>query len=272
MRPRIRLARRLATAPFRLAWRLIRFAVPLAPEAALQRTVWAIAGIVLTMAVGVAGYVLIDDYSPFDALYQTTLTLTTVGFQEVHPLSREARLFTIFLMLFGVGIALYLLAAIATLILEGDLYRDVQERRQRRMIDQLSGHTIFVGAGSMGTLVIESTGEPVDSFVLIEQNHHAAESARARDWLVVEADASEPSALHLAGVAHAERLYILTGDDGANLIITLRAREIAPEIEIITRINRPGNEDLMRQAGASDVFSPFLIAAQQITERHSKAT
>ena len=169
MRSWFQSARRVVDAPFRLAWRVIRFVAPFAPEAALHRMIWASIGLVITMAVGVAGYVLIDDFSPFDALYQTALTLTTVGFQEVHPLSREARAFTIFLMLFGVGIALYLLTAIATMLLEGDLYRDVDARRQRRMIDQMSGHTIFVGAGRMGSLVAEELANSGLDLLVIEQ-------------------------------------------------------------------------------------------------------
>ncbi len=83
-------ARRFARVPFALAWRIIRFVAPLAPEAALHRTIWAAAGLFLTMAIGVAGYRLIDGFSAFDALYQTVLTLTTVGFQELHPLSDGA--------------------------------------------------------------------------------------------------------------------------------------------------------------------------------------
>ena len=258
------LPRRAAAIPFRLAWRAVRFIAPLAPEEALHRTVWAGIGLVLTMAIGVGGYVLIDDFSPFDALYQTTLTLTTVGFQEVHPLSREARAFTIFLMLFGVGIALYLLTAIATMLLEGDLYRDVGARRQRRMLDQMTDHTIFVGAGRMGSMIIDRAMSEDDHFVVIDSNERAAADAREGNWLTLQADVGDVDVLRSAGVERARRLYLLTGDDGINLIATLRVKELAPNLDVVVRVNQPGREDLMRNAGAVEVLSPFEVIAQQV--------
>ena len=226
--------------------------------------IWATAGLLLTIAIGVAGYRLIDDFTPFDALYQTILTLTTVGFQEVHPLSDGARAFTIFLMLFGVGIALYLLAAIATLILEGDLYRDVDERRKRRMIDQMSGHTIFVGAGRMGRIVIEHAVSDDDQFVVIDSSELAISEARDRNWLTMHADGADISVLRSAGVERAKLLYLLTGDDGVNLIAILRVREAAPNLDIVVRVNQPGNEDLMEHAGANVVLSPARLMADRV--------
>ena len=256
--------RAYVTAPLRLMWRLIRSVAPLAPDEALHRMVWAFLGLTVTAGLGVVGYVVIDDFSPFDALYQTLLTLTTVGFQEVYPLSREARIFTVFLMVFGVGIALYLLTSIATLLLEGDLYRDVFARRQRRMIEQMSGHTIFIGAGLMGMMVIEVATTDGSPFVVIEVDGRAAEQARERDWLVMEANALEVDVLRAAGAERANEMYVLTGDDGANLIITLRAMEMADDLRVVARVNRPGNEDLMQNAGASEVLSPYRFAAEQV--------
>ena len=257
-------ARRFARAPFALAWRIVRFVAPLAPDAALHRTVWAAAGLFLTMAVGVVGYRLIDGFSAFDALYQTVLTLTTVGFQELHPLSDGARAFTIFLMLFGVGIALYLLTAIATPLLEGDLYRDVDARRQRRMTDQLTGHLVFVGSGRMGTHIIEEAIGPGDAFVVIEEHPASARDARDRGWMVIEDDAEQEAVLRGAGVERAAELFALTGDDATNTFITMRAKQFASSILVTSRCSQPGNEDLMRSAGASEVLSPFEMIARQV--------
>lgn len=256
--------RATVTAPLRLIWRLIRWVAPLAPDEALHRMVWAFLSLTATAGLGVIGYVVIDDFSPFDALYQTLLTLTTVGFQEVYPLSRGARIFTVFLMVFGVGIALYLLTSIATLLLEGDLYRDVLDRRRRRMIEQLNGHTIFIGAGLLGSTVIDFATTDDASFVVVEADARAAADARERGWLVMEANALDAEVLRAAGADRARELYVLTGDDGANLIATLRAKEISPNLRVVARVNRPGNEDLMQNAGADEVLSPFRIAAEQV--------
>ena len=256
--------RRTVTAPIRLIWRSTRFIAPLAPDEAMQRTVWAAVGLVLTTGLGIVGYVLIDGLSPFDALYQTTLTLTTVGFQEVHPLSRAARAFTIFLMLFGVGIALYMITSIATLVLEGELLRDVGERRQRHMIDQMSGHTVFVGAGRMGARIIEEAVAPSDLFVVIEQNLDTAVAARERGWVVIQDDAEQESALRASGIESAVELYALTGDDATNTFITMRAKKLAPALRVTARCSQPGNEDLMRSAGVTEVLSPFEVIASQV--------
>lgn len=261
--------RQLAAIPFNLIWRLILFINPLAPDEALHRLLWAFASIIATCAVGVVGYWLIEDFSPFDALYQTLLTLTTVGFQEVHPLSREARAFTMFLMIFGVGIALYLIGLIASLIFEGDVYRDIMGRRRRRMIDRLSGHTIFVGAGRMGTITAEQLIASGEQLVIVERDPAAAHKAREREWTVLQDDAELVSALLAAGTERAAKMYVMTGSDPANLVVTLRARQIAPDLYVIARANQPDNEDLMRSAGAAEVVSPAALMARQLLESAS---
>ena len=264
MRRWIRSILYVAAAPLRLARRTIRFVAPLAPEQALYRLIWAAFGLFLTTAVGVVGYWAIDEYSPFDALYQTVLTLTTVGFQEVHPLSTEARAFTIFLMLFGVGIALYLLASIATLILEGDLYRDVDGRRKQRMIDNLSGHIVFVGAGRMGLLVAEELAASGRTLVVIEPSEQAVNQVREHEWAVLADNAEREPVLRAAGVERAERMYVMTGSDAVNMVITIRARKLAPSLLITTRVNEPENKDLMREIGASEVLSPGELLAREV--------
>ena len=246
--------------------RMLRFAAPLAPDEALNRTVWAGLGLVFTSGVGVVGYVLIDDFAPFDALYQTLLTLTTVGFQEVHPLSRAARAFTIFLMVFGVGIVLYLLTAIATLVLEGELYRDIKERRERRMIGNLNGHTIFIGAGSMGSMVAERLVAQGQDLVVIERDANAVARARDRGWTVLAGDGDSIENLQQAGIVRARRLYVMTGDDGANTIATYQARQQNPDIWIMTRANRPGSEGAMETVGATEVVSLSGLLAGAVAD------
>ena len=226
--------------------------------------VWAFLSLTLTAGLGVVGYVVIDDFSPFDALYQTLLTLTTVGFQELYPLSRGARIFTVFLMVFGVGIALYLLAAIATLLLEGDLYRDVEERRKRRMIERMTGHTIFVGAGRMGSRLADVAEQAGDSFVIIEHDADAAQAARDRGWTVFQGDAEQVPVLSAAGVERAGAIFVVTGEDSTNAMVTLRVREIAPELYATVRCNQPGVEQAMRTAGANDVLSPIEMVVERV--------
>ena len=254
----------LRIVPAWLSKLLLRYLFPRAPDQAVTRLLWASSGMVVVLAMGVVGYHLIEGYSPFDALYQTVLTVTTVGYQEVYPLSREARTFTIFVMIIGVGIALYLLTAIATLILEGDLHRDVQERRRRKMIEELSGHRIMVGAGRLGFRLADLAAENHETLVIVERDPTTVASMRDRGWLVVEGDGQMVSVLQEAGAERASELMVITGDDGANLITTMRASELAPELTIIARVNQPDNEDLMRRAGATKVLSPISMMMQEI--------
>ena len=258
-----------ALVPERLSRFLLRWVLFRAPEQAVLRLVWSGAGMVVVLAAGVVGYHLIEGFTPFDALYQTVLTVTTVGYQEVHPLSREARTFTIFVMTFGVGIALYLLTAIASLILEGDLQRDVEERRRRRMIEQLEGHTIYVGIGRMGQRLAEHSASIGNPFVVIESDDVAANEARARGWLVIQDDGESRDVLQRAGVGVAGTLYVLTGDDGSNVIITHRASRMAPDLRVVARANEPQNGELLQDVGASEVLSPIDLVVQHIIDAGS---
>lgn len=104
----------------------------------------------LTVGMGVIGYVVIADFSPFDGLYQTVLTVTTIGFEEIQPLDRGGWVFTIFLAIFGVGSVLYLLTSAATLVLGGELRRDVEAWRMNNRIEALHGHFIICGGGLAG--------------------------------------------------------------------------------------------------------------------------
>ena len=264
MRRWIDSARRIASVPFGPLWRFLHFVAPQAPDQALHRLVWAVVSFILTTVVGVIGYVLIADFSPFDALYQTILTLTTVGFQELYPLSREARAFTIFLMVFGVGIVVYLLGVITTLVLEGDLYRDVAARRRRRMIDQLEGHTVFVGAGPLGMVAANILADEGATLLLIDQDPNALQDARERNWLVLNENAELESVLCTARLEQAGDMWVMTGTDSANLVIIIRARKLAPDLRITARANDPRNEDLLLEAGATEVISPAGLMIQQI--------
>ena len=261
-----------APVPARLSRFLLRWLFPRAPDEGVKRLFWAAGGMFVVLAAGVLGYHLIEGYSPFDALYQTVLTVTTVGYQEVYPLSREGRTFTIFVMIFGVGIALYLLTAIASLILEGDLHRDVADRRARRMIEQMTGHRILVGAGRLGIRLATWAEEHGESFVIVERDPAAAKQARDRGWLVIEGDGESIAVLRQAGAERASKLSVITGDDGANLITTMRASDLAPDLEVTTRVNQPDNEDLMRRAGANKVVSPISMMINEfgLPESHSR--
>ena len=243
--------------------RWLRLLLPLVPGGpAWHRLLWAFGGLLLTLGFGVLGYHLIDDFAPFDALYQTALTITTVGFQEVHPLSRGARLFTIFLSLFGVATALYLLAAVGALLLEGDLYRDLYRWRIERMIERLERHIVVAGAGRVGRGVADELQRLGVEFVIVDNDDEVVEEARLRSWPVMKGAAGDRDVLEQVGLERAEALIVTTGDDAQNTFITLTALGIAPQLRIVVRCNQPQSIPQMQQAGATEVFSPTEIAGR----------
>ena len=189
-----------------------------------RRLFWALGLLLLTLAMGVIGYRLIEGFSPFDALYQTVLTVTTIGHQEVEPLNRDGRTFTIFLAIFGVGSALYLLSAAASILLEGDLRRDVEAWRMENRIARMSGHVIIAGAGRVGRGVADALAERDHDFVLIDSTQAAAEALGAHAYAVMHADASNNDALEQAGLERARALVVATGSDVTNTFIVLTRR------------------------------------------------
>jgi len=146
--------------------------------------------LLLLLAVGVLGYTAIEGWSAFDALYMTVITVTTVGFQEVHPLSTGGRIFTMCLVLLGVGIALYILVGVVTLIVEGELGEAWGVRRMRSQIEALRNHYILCGFGRVGEEIGREFKERQIPFVVVESNPEAIKRARQRQFLLIEGDAA----------------------------------------------------------------------------------
>ena len=231
---------------------------------ATRRLFWALGLLLLTLAMGVIGYRVIEGFSAFDALYQTVLTVTTIGFQEVEPLNRDGRIFTIFLAIFGVGSALYLLSAVASILLEGDLRRDVEAWRMENRIERMSGHVIIAGAGRVGRGVADALAERDHDFVLIDSQQEAADALGAHGYAVMHADASNNDALEQVGLERARALVVATGSDATNTFIVLTAKGIRPSLYVVARAVETESQPKLRQAGADRVISPTAIAGRRL--------
>lgn len=253
-RPRWRLRRRLPGAVL-AATQLFFINVTEGP--ALTRLGKALIGFGLTLAIGVFGYMAIEGIPFIDALYQTVITLTTIGFQEVHPLGQTARVFTIFLSIFGVAATAYLFTAAAAILLEGDLYRDVREWRMARLAGHLQNHVIIAAAGRVGWGVARVLHGHNVEFVLIDSDQHKVDDARREGWLAVHGDAREREVLEQAGVEVARSLVIASHDDATNTFVMLTALSINPEVFTVARCNDSGSEPQLKQAGAAVTFSPM---------------
>src|SRR6185436_4973940 len=155
----------------------------------------ALALVLDVMAGGTLGYVVIEGWSAWDAFYMTAITVATVGYREIHPLSRTGEAFTVLLMFGGVGTAFYTVTLLASMVVEGGLHRRFEQRRFTRMLDEVSEHFILCGFGRIGSIIAEELHRQGVPFVVIERDPERVHSVLERGWLAVEADASQEEVL-----------------------------------------------------------------------------
>lgn len=230
--------------------------------AADRRVLVAFAAIVTLTALGTLGYVVIESMTPGDALYMTVITLSTVGYHEVKPLSDAGRGFTMALIALGVGTVFYTAGALAGFVIEGRL-RDVLGRRSmQRSIDSLHDHVILCGFGRLGRAVLQKLGTlPV---VVIDPDASLQRECEEAGHLFLLGSALEEGSLRAAGIERARALIAATPSDPDNVFISLSARELCPQIPIHARAETPAGVHRLELAGANQVISPHQLAGQRI--------
>lgn len=216
------------------------------------------------LSIGTAGYMIIERWSFSDALYMTVTTITTVGFREIRPLGNGGRAFTIFLVLFGVGTAFYLLTTFVALVIEGDLGAALGVTRMQGRIDKLSGHHILCGYGRVGEEIARELLARGLDFVVIEANAEALQRAVDAGHLVVQGDAAADDVLMSAGVERARTLLAASDSDSGNTYITLTAKALNPAVFVVARAGKRDSEARARRAGADRVISPYAISGRRM--------
>ncbi len=224
----------------------------------------AIALLVLVVVVGTCGYMLVEGWSAWDALYMTVTTVTTVGYREVHPLSRAGQLFTIFLIVTGVGTALYAVTLVATEVVEGGLHHRWEQRRRARMINKLHDHFILCGSGRIGSIVAAELRREGVPFVVVERDPERLHTVLERGDLAVEADASHEETLKRVGIDRARGLIAAVATDAENVYTVLTARVLRPDLFIVARAEAEDAAPKLLRAGANRVVSPYELGAVQI--------
>jgi voltage-gated potassium channel len=213
---------------------------------------------------GTAGYMLIEGWALLDALFMTAITLSTVGYGQVQPLSSAGVVFSVFLIFFGVGAVLYTLNAVIQTVFEGQLGEILEVRKMKARIDALRDHYIVCGFGRVGQEVaLELRAQDVP-FVLIESDPEVQERARSLGYLYVAENATADEALDAAGVRRARCLIAAVGSGAENTYITLCARAMNPKLFIVARVDSARGEERLRQAGADKVISPYRIGGRSI--------
>jgi voltage-gated potassium channel len=225
-----------------------------------QRVVVVLVALVGIMAIGTLGYMLIEGWSGFDALYMTVITLATVGYGEVHPLSTPGRMYTVALILVGLGVMGYGLSTVTAFLVGGELTDILGKRKMERKIESLRHHVVLVGAGETGKHVAEELLKTVTPFVIIERDPaQVAALARLGKVLYVVGDATESVVLQQARIESARGLITSVPSDKDNLFVILTARELNPALRIVSRVIAEESRHKFLKAGADVVVSSNLI-------------
>lgn len=215
----------------------------------------------LEMVLGTIGYVLLEGYDWIDATYMVIITISTVGFMEVEPLSLTGRLFTSFLILLNIGVFAYFLAVFSYYIQEGELFKNWFLKRMQKAIDSLDNHVILCGYGKYGKEIsLNLLGHNIP-FVVIDQSPEKIERLQHSDTplLFIEGDATQDETLISAGILRAKAIISALADDSDNLYIVLTARQISPRLNIISRATEPRSGKKLMKAGANHVVMPEQI-------------
>jgi len=218
--------------------------------------------VILINAFGTIGYMVIEGWNFRDSLFMTVITLTTVGYGEVHDLTPKGEIFTIGLLAGGVGIILYVFATGARVIFEGELKEVLGRRRLEKKLRELKDHYIICGFGRMGRIISRELRSYRLNFVIIEKN--PVSPIEAEDYLIFEGDATSDEVLKKAGIESAKGLVSVLSTDAENMYVILSARELNPDIFLLVRASDEGAEQKMLRAGASRVVSPYLTGGLKI--------
>lgn len=235
----------------------------MAPERRLQLGILAFAVVVIT---GFVGYQVLEGFAPLDALYMTVITVTSVGYGEVVPLDASGRIFTIGLIAAGVGSVTFAVASGAEFVLEGHMRRIIERRRMDRSISGLNAHVIICGFGRVGRRLADELRTERVPFVIIDNEAARLEDAEERRWPFVVGDSTEESVLLEAGVAKARALVACVNSDADNVLTTLTAKGMRPDISVIGRAKAEENEAKFRRAGADRVIAPTTMGGRRIAQ------
>jgi voltage-gated potassium channel len=226
----------------------------------------AVALLVLVTLAGTAGYMVVEGWSAWDAFYMAVITITTVGYKEVHEMSRAGQVLTVVLLTAGVGAALYTFTLLATLVVEGGLPSRLQQRRLQRMLETIKDHFIICGYGRIGSTVARQFQRQHVPYVVIERDPERLRAATEDGSIAVEADASREDVLKRVGIDRARGFIAVVGTDAENVYAVLSARVMRPDLFIIGRAETEDATLKLKRAGADRVISPYHIGAVTIAQ------
>src|SRR5215472_6101230 len=221
--------------------------------------------LLLLTATGTAGFHYIEHWSWFDSFYMVVITLSTIGYQEVHELSHAGRVFNTVLIIAGVALVFLMIGALTQALLEFELVKVFGRRKMEREVSSLKDHYIICGAGRVGASVARELALKPCGFVVIESDEKSLTGLDPK-WLVLVGDAASEKTLRDAGIDHAVGLVAATTTDATNIYIVLTARSLNPRLKIIARASEEAAEKHLKTAGADIVISPYAAAGHRIAQ------
>lgn len=229
----------------------------------LHLCVFTLMGIMLFSTLG---YWVVEDMPLFDALYMTVITISTVGFGEIHPLTTLGRSITMITIMASITIGGYAASEMMRILIGGELRRSFERRKVEHRIAQLTGHFIICGYGRIGSIICRELSREGMSFVVIEQDPAAVEPLAKAGHPHLQMDATSEEALVRAGIMKARGLVTAVSSDANNVFITLTAKGLRPDIFVLSRTSDLKNEEKLKRAGATRVVSPYYLGAKRMAQ------
>jgi voltage-gated potassium channel len=232
----------------------------------LKRLLLIAALLTTAILIGTVGFVVVEGWPAFDSFYMTLMTLTTVGYGEVHPLSYRGRIFASFLMLVGVTTVFVSIAIIGDTLLRLELTDYFGRRRRDRMLRDISGHYVVCGAGRVGRSVIHELLRSEATVVLIDNRVERARWATDKGVITLVGDATKDEVLRQAHIETAKGLVAAISSDAENVYVALSAKVLNPKLVISARATDEQAEEKLRRAGATTVFTPYSFIGHRLAQ------
>ena len=232
----------------------------------LRHLGYILVALALVTAAGMAGFHYIEGWSWFDGFYMVLITFTTIGYQEVHPLSYAGRWLNVVLIVCGVSLLFLLIGTFTQALLEFELHSFFGRRRMEREIGRLNGHYIICGAGRVGRAVARELALREVPFVMVDNNEEKVRKWVTEPWLIAIGDATQEATLSAARIAQAAGLVAAATTDATNVYIVLTARGLNPTLKIIARASEESAEKHLLTAGANSVISPYTFTGHRIAQ------
>jgi voltage-gated potassium channel len=227
----------------------------------IHKTLFLVFAIIL---LGVAGYMILSDYSFVDALYMTVITITTVGFGEVQPFTPEEKIFTVFLILTSITVFGYAVSTFSEYLVSGKLFEQFKHRKVEKKVKSLKGHTIVCGFGRNGKQAILKLKNYNQQFVVVEKDKEIAAELDVNNLLNIQGDATLDETLLRAGIKNAATLITALPSDADNLFVVLTANQLNSTCKIISRASNESSYAKLKIAGASNVIMPDKLGGDHM--------